>query len=67
MNTVRVLTVCTVAMLVAGSAALAADPAAGAPGGLERDRAAAIRKFTGARTRLVWVQDAGPTACVCKK
>jgi len=51
-------------MLAAGSAALAADPAAGAPGGLERDRAAAIREFTGAQTSLVWVQDAGETACV---
>ncbi len=63
-NTVRILTVCTAAMLVAGSAALAADPAAGAPGGQERDRAAALREFTGAQTRLVWVQDAGPSACV---
>ena len=64
MNTVRILTVCTAAMLLTAGAAPAADPVAGAPGGLERDRSAAIREFTGAQTRLVWVQDAGETACV---
>jgi len=64
MNTVRILTVCMTAMLVAGSAALAADPAAGVPGGLERFRAAAIREATGAPTKVVWIQDAGETACM---
>jgi hypothetical protein len=55
-NTVRILkVVCMAAMLVAGSAALAAEPAQGknapAPG-----IAAEVRALTGAETRIVWLR-----------
>jgi hypothetical protein len=57
-NTVRILTVCTAAMLVAGSAALAAEPVQGknapepAPG-IE----AKVLELTGAETRIVWLRN----------
>ena len=55
MNPARILTVCMAAMLAGGSAALAADPAAGknapAPG-----IAAKVQALTGAETRIVWLR-----------
>ena len=52
MNPARILTVCMAAVLVAGGAALAAEPATG------KTVAAAIEKLTGARTKFVWVRSA---------
>ncbi|HUU95344.1 MAG TPA: hypothetical protein VM487_06370, partial [Phycisphaerae bacterium] len=57
MNTGRILTVCMAAVLAGGSAALAAEPAAGknapapAPG-----IAAEVLALTGAETRIVWLR-----------
>jgi hypothetical protein len=56
MNPARILTVvCITAMLVAGSTALAAEPAQGknAP---EPGIAAKVRALTGAETRIVWIR-----------
>jgi len=55
MSPTRILTVCLAAMLVGGSAALAAEPTAGknAP---EPGIAANVLALTGAQTRIVWLR-----------
>jgi len=57
MHTTRILTVCMAAVLAGGSAALAAEPAAGknAPAPVQGIEAQ-VRELTGAETRIVWLR-----------
>ena len=56
MNTTRILTVWMAAMLVAGGAALAAEPSAGKTEPAQ-GIAAKVLELTGAETRIVWLRN----------